>query len=130
MTNYNENAEQKLLEMVKEREQKDKKLLHIEIFVGILVSIILLACTFVASFVQMDAFWRIALMTTGLIPFVIGICFAIWIEQVAGFYECQHCHHKYVPSYRAVLFSVHIGRSRKMKCPNCGEKNYHKKVIR
>ncbi len=129
MTNYNENAEQKLLEMVKEREQKDKQLLRIEIFVGILVSIILLACVFVASFVRMDAFWRIVLMTAGFIPFVIGIGYAIWIEQVAGFYECQHCHHKYVPSYKAVLFSAHIGRSRKMKCPNCGDKNYHKKVI-
>ncbi len=129
MTNYNENVEQKLLEMVKEREQKDKRLLRIEIFVGILISIILLACVFVASFAQIDAFWRIVLMTAGFIPFVIGIGYAIWIEQVAGFYECQHCHHKYVPSYKAVLFSAHIGRSRKMKCPNCGDKNYHKKVI-
>lgn len=126
MTNYNENAEKKLLEIVKEREQKDKQLLHIEIFVGILV---LLACVFVASFVKMDTFWRIALMVAGFIPFVIGIGYAIWIEQVAGFYECQHCHHKYVPSYKAVLFSAHIGRSRKMKCLNCGDKNYHKKVI-
>ncbi len=129
MTNYNEKAEQQLLQIAKEKEQKDRQLLHVEIFIGILVTIILLACVFTASFVQMDVVWRIVLMVAGFIPFVIGIGYAIWIEQVAGFYECQHCHHKYVPSYKAVLFSAHIGRSRKMKCPNCGDKNYHKKVV-
>ncbi len=130
MTNYNEKAEKQLLQIVKEKEQKDKQLLNVEIFIGILVAIILLACVFIASFVQMDAVWRIVLIVAGFIPFVIGIGYAIWIEQVAGFYECQHCHHKYVPSYKAVLFSAHIGRRRKMKCPNCEDKNYHKKVIR
>ncbi len=130
MTNYNEKAEKQLLQIVKEKEQKDKQLLNVEILIGILVTIILLACVLIASFVQMDAVWRIVLIVAGFIPFVIGIGYAIWIEQVAGFYECQHCHHKYVPSYKAVLFSAHIGRSRKMKCPNCGDKNYHKKVIR
>ncbi len=112
MNNYDKKAEENLLEMAKEREKKDRQLLHIERFIGILVTIILLACVFVASFVQMDAVWRIVLMIAGFIPFVIGIGYAIKIEQVAGFYECQNCKHKYIPTYRQVLFAMHSGRTR------------------
>ncbi len=130
MTNYNEKAEQQLLEMAKEKEKKDKQLLHIEIFIGILVTIILLACVFTASFVRMDAVWRILLIVAGFIPFVIGCGFAIKIEQVAGFYECQNCKHKYVPTYSQVLFAMHSGRTRYMKCPECGKKSWCKKRIK
>lgn len=130
MTNYNEKAEQQLLEMAKEKEKKDKQLLRIEIFIGILVTIILLACVFVASFVQMDAVWRILLIVAGFIPFVIGIGYAIKIEQIAGYYECRNCGHKYIPTYSQVLFAMHSGRTRYMKCPKCAKKSWNKKRIK
>ncbi len=130
MTNYNEKAEQQLLEMAKEREKKDKQLLNIEIFIGILVTIILLACVFVASFVRMDAVWRIVLIVAGFIPFAIGIGYAIKIEQIAGYYECRNCGHKYVPTYAQVLFSMHSLRTRYMKCPKCAKKSWNKKRIK
>lgn len=130
MTNYNEKAEQQLLEMAKEKEKKDKQLLHIEIFIGILVTIILLACVFVASFVQMDAVWRILLIVAGFIPFVIGIGYAIKIEQIAGYYECRNCGYKYIPTYSQVLFAMHSGRTRYMKCPKCAKKSWNKKIIK
>ena len=38
MKEYNQKAEQQLLEMVKEREKKDKELLHIEVFIGVLAT--------------------------------------------------------------------------------------------
>ncbi len=130
MTNYNEKAEQQLLEMAKEKEQRDRELLHIEIFIGILVTIILLACVFVASFVRMDAVWRILLIVAGFIPFVIGIGYAIKIEQSAGYYECRNCGHKYIPTYSQVLFAMHSGRTRYMKCPKCAKKSWNKKRIK
>ncbi len=130
MTNYNEKAEQQLLEMAKEKENKDKQLLHIEIFIGILVTIILLACVFVASFVRMDAVWRILLIVAGVIPFAIGMGYAIRIEQVSGYYECRNCGHKYIPTYSQVLFAMHSGRTRYMKCPKCAKKSWNKKRIK
>ncbi len=130
MTNYNEKAEKQLLEMAKEKEQRDRELMHIEIFIGILVTIILLACIFVASFVRMDAVWRILLIVAGFIPFVIGIGYALRIEQIAGYYECRNCGHKYVPTYRQVLFSMHSLRTRYMKCPKCAKKSWCKKRVK
>ena len=129
MKEYNQKAEQQLMEMVKEREKKDKILLHIEVFIGVLASIILLSCVFVASFVELTAWIRIILIVAGFIPFLIGIAYAIRLEQIAGYYECGHCHHKYVPTYSQVFFAMHSGRTRYMKCPECGKKSWQKKVI-
>lgn len=129
MKEYNQKAEQQLMEMVKEREKKDKILLHIEVFIGVLASIILLSCVFVASFVELTAWIRIILIVAGFIPFLTGIAYAIRLEQIAGYYECGHCHHKYVPTYSQVFFAMHSGRIRYMKCPECGKKSWQKKVI-
>ena len=43
--------------------------------------------------------------------------------------ECPNCGERYVPSMKAVVMAPHIGRSRKMTCPHCGQKGYHKKVV-
>ena len=129
MKEYNKKTEELLLKMTQEKENNDKELLTMEIFIGILVSIILISCVFVASFVNMPNWLKIGLIIIGLIPFIIGVAYAIKIEQVAGYYECQNCHYKYVPKYKDVLLALHIGRNRKMKCLKCGNINYHKKVI-
>ena len=129
MDNYNKELENNLLEMIKQKEQADKRLLSLEIFVGVVVSVILFALVFVAAFVQMADWLRIVLIVIGFIPFAIGIAYAIRIEQTAGYYECAKCGHKYVPEYKSVFLAQHIGRTRKMKCPKCGEKSWQKKVI-
>ena len=129
MNNYNEKAEQNLLEMKREKEQSDKRLLSIEIVIGVLISIVFFALIFIASFVEMEDWLRITLIITGFIPFIIMIPFAIRIEQMAGYYECQECHHKYIPTYWSVLWAPHMGRTRHMRCPECGKKSWQKKVI-
>ncbi len=129
MKDNEKKLEENLLEMAKIKEVRDKELLSMEIFIGIIVSIIMLACVFVASFVNMQNWLRIGLIIIGLILFIIGVGYAIKIEQIAGYYECQNCHYKYVPNYKDVLLALHIGRKRKMKCPKCDNINYHKKVI-
>ena len=129
MENYSEKLEQSLLEMVKQKEEADKRLLSLEIFIGVLVSAILLSLVFVASYVQMEDWLRVLLIVIGFIPFIIGIAWAIRIEQKAGYYECGKCGHKYVPTYSNVLWAMHMMRTRYMKCPNCNKKSWQKKVI-
>lgn len=126
---YNKELENNLLEMVRQKEQADKRLLSLEIFVGVTVSIILFALVFVASFVQMADWLRIILIVIGIIPFSIGIAYAIRIEQTAGYYECQKCGHRYIPTYKSVLMAMHVNRTRYMRCPKCNEKSWQKKVI-
>lgn len=121
--------EEHLLEMTKAKEQRDKELLTIEIFIGIIVSVTMFTCIFIASFVQMENWLKIVLIIIGVVPFAVGINYAIRIEQVAGYYECNTCHYKYVPTYKSVLFAKHINRTRKMICPKCGKKTWQKKIL-
>ena len=129
MKDNEKKLEENLLEMIRIKEQRDRELLILETFIGVTVSIIMFLCIMIASFVQMDNWIRILLIVFGVIPFVIGICYAIRIEQIAGYYECSNCNYKYIPTYKSVLFSMHFNRTRKMKCPNCNKKSWHKKVI-
>lgn len=129
MKDNEKKLEENLLEMVKVKEQRDKELLVLEIFIGIFISIIMTACILTAALLNMQDWARIILIIIGIIPFAIGICYAIRIEQIAGYYECDNCHYKYVPTYKNVLFAMHINRTRKMKCPNCNKKAWQKKVI-
>lgn len=129
MRNNEKKLEENLLEMIKIKEKRDKELLILEIFIGVIVSIIMFLCIMIASFVQMEDWIRIVLIVFGIIPFAIGISYAIRIEQIAGYYECSNCNYKYIPTYKSVLFSMHVNRTRKMKCPNCNKKSWHKKVI-
>jgi DNA-directed RNA polymerase subunit RPC12/RpoP len=53
----------------------------------------------------------------------------IRIEQKAGYYVCEACGHKYIPSFKSTLFAMHIGRTRYLKCPKCGKTTWNKKVV-
>lgn len=129
MENYNVRAEQNLLEMKKQKEDADKRLLTMEIIIGALSTLILLVLVFVASFVEMKNWIRILLISFGFITFIIGVYNALKIEQTAGYYECAKCHYKYVPTYKSVFFAMHSGRTRYMRCPKCNEKSWNKKVL-
>ena len=129
MENYNKEMENRLIEMIKQKEENDKRLLTLEWVIGILSVIILLTPALVVAYVPMEEWLRVVVAFSGFIPGLVGIFYAVKIEQVAGYYECQHCKHKYVPTYKAVTFAPHMGRTRYMKCPECHKKSWQKKVI-
>ena len=129
MDNYNKELENNLLEIIKQKEQADKRLLSIEVFIGITAIIVLFALIFVAAFIQMETWLRVSLIVFGFILFLAGCFYALRIEQVAGYYECKHCKHRYVPTYKAVNMAMHMGRTRYMRCPQCEKKSWQKKVL-
>lgn len=130
MENYNKELENNLLEMVKEKEQADRRLLKMEVLIGILSCVVMFVPIFIGALVPIEKDWvRLIIILSGLIPGVIGFLVALKLEQVAGFYECQKCGHRYVPTYKAVNLAMHMGRTRYMQCPKCGEKSWQQKRI-
>lgn len=129
MDNYNEKAEELLIEMKKQKEEADKKMLQLEWVIGYMSSLTFLTLVFVASYVEMADWLKIILIVFGAISFAVGMGHGIRIEQTAGYYECAKCHHKYVPEYKSVFWAMHMGRTRYMKCPQCGQKSWNKKVL-
>ena len=130
MENYNKEMEKQLIEMIKEKEQKDKQLLTLEWVIGVLSVLVLLIPIIIAAYLPIEQEWvRLVIVFSGFIPCFAGFFFALKIEQVAGYYKCKHCGHTHVPDFKTVSSSMHMGRTRYIKCPECGKKSWQKKVI-
>ena len=129
MSNYDKIVEENLLEFKRREEDSAKKMLLLENVIGYMSTITFLIMIFVSLFAIENIILKIALMVVGMLIFIIGVGFAIKIEKDAGYYECQHCHNRYVPDYNSVLFSIHYGRIRYMKCPKCSKKTWNKKIL-
>ena len=129
LDNYNKELENNLLEMIKQKELSDKRLLSAEVLIGITATVILFALILLAAVVQMSNGLRITLIVLGFVLFLAGCFYALQIEQVAGYYICKECGHRYVPTYKAVAMAPHMGRTRYMRCPQCEKKSWQKKVL-
>ena len=129
MNNNEKKLEENLLEMTRLKEEKDRQLLRQEIYIGFISVMILLGGISIATLINMSDISRGIIIGISSILFLIGMFNALRIEQIAGYYECSNCHHKYVPTYKSVFLAQHINRTRKMKCPKCGKKTWQKKVL-
>ncbi len=129
MDNYNKELEKNLIEMIKEKELADRRLLIIEIVMGIVCLIPLLAAVILVFVISLEESTKTIIVLASLIPLLVATPFAIKIEQQAGYYVCEKCGHKYNPKYGNVFFAMHIGRTRYMRCLNCNKKSWHKKVL-
>ena len=129
MNDYNKQAELNLIEMKKQKEEADKRLLSAEIVIGVTGTISLVLLIMIAALINMETWLRILLIILGFVIFFVLCLFAVSIEQKTGYYECKNCHNKFVPNYKETLFAMHMGRTRYMKCPKCNEKSWQKKVI-
>lgn len=129
MKDYNEKNEELLLEMAKQKEEADKRLLRFEVIMGFICVMILLGLGVFASYVKLPEWQRVVLILIGVAPILVASPVMIRIEQTAGYYCCKECGHKYVPDFKSVFYAAHMGRTRKMRCPRCGKKSWQKKVI-
>ena len=60
-----------------------------------------------------------------------GACILPYVFELEelGYYECGNCGHKHQPKLKEVMFAHHVGRTRYLTCPKCGQKSWNKKVI-
>ncbi len=130
MENYQEKTDEMLIQMIKEKEERDRMLLKAELIIGIICILPLLPASIFAAYNEGLTEWiRAAIVFASIIPFLIAVPFLIKIEQKAGYYKCAECGHRYVPTFKSVLWAPHMGLTRKMTCPKCGKKSWQKKVL-
>ena len=130
MKDNEKKLEENLLEVAKLKEENDKRLLHLEFVIGVLSVIIFLTFTMMSAYLEIDTYLRVIFLIFGTLVLVVCALYAVRLEQIAGYYECSCCHHKYVPTYKSVNLAMHMGRTRYMKCPKCGKKSWQKKVLK
>lgn len=71
----------------------------------------------VVSFVYMPLWAKILIGVGGFVQLITAALISFRIEQKAGYYECQHCHHKYIPTYAQSNLAMHIGRKKIYEMP-------------
>ena len=130
MENYKKTSDALLLEMKKQEESSNKRILHLEKLLITMTIVVSLTMIFVGCYLmKAHLALGIALLAFGA-AVVFATCFVgVRIEHDTGYYECPVCKKRYVPTMKAVVMALHSGTSRKMKCPCCGNKSYHKKVL-
>lgn len=130
MKNNDRKLEENLLALAKEKEQKDKQLLALEWVLGGIGVAIFFALLFMAiPIIETNFALATTMFIVGFILFMIAMFFSLRIEQIAGYYKCAECGHKYVPTFKAVFLAMHMGRTRHLRCPKCGKKSWQKKVL-
>ncbi len=130
MKDYNKKTEELLVEMSRQEEIKNKRLLvDMYVLTGttivFYIAITLLACFTLEKGPVLGSIICISTIVT------VFVCFyGFKLEVDAGYYECKKCHHRYVPSnYFSVLLAPHMNTTRYMKCPKCNKKSWSKKVM-
>lgn len=126
---YKLDAEKNIVALKKNQEKSAKFVLNLEIVIGILSVSLLFTLVGIASYVEMPTYLRIILIAVGFIQFLPIAHLLIIIEKDVGYYECEHCHHKHIPTMKQMYTTMHMGRTRYMVCPECKKKSWQKKVI-
>lgn len=129
MKNNEKKLEENLIEVAKQKEEKDKQLLNLEVLIGVISTCSWLLLLAIVKFIKIDESVKLLIIIPSTIFYIAIIFVLLMIEQIAGYYECKYCHHKYIPSYFKMLFALHFGRTRYLKCPKCNKKSWNKKSI-
>ena len=127
------NEKEKLLKLQQEKEQSDKRLLVSEIVLGAITTIsflIILSASLYAIHKLKFYVFPIIMIVIGCVILLTGVFFCLYIEQKTGYYVCKKCNHKYIPTFKQVSFSMHVGRIRYMKCPHCNKRSWQKKTLK
>lgn len=109
MNEYNEKTDSKLAAINKQKDELDRTLLKMEVWLGIASVAMFIALAYIAYYMQMQEQARILIITISTIFLVIVASFMLKIEQIAGYYKCKNCEHRYVPKYSKLFLAMHIG---------------------
>ena len=113
-----------------QEEETNKKMLRHEVVIGLIGTIAFVAFVLIAALIPDVKLWiRLIIIIFGAVLFAVSMYYAIKIEREVGYYECPDCGHRYVPGMAAFINAPHMGITRKMKCPQCGRRNWQKKVL-
>ena len=129
MKDYDKKIEELLIEMARQEEEKNKKLMTSMWTILIISSIFYIAIILLAvnTLEKGEILGTIICASTTI--FVISGFIALKYEVDAGYYECKNCKHKFVPTFVQALLAPHMSTTRYMKCPKCNKRIMAKKVM-
>lgn len=129
MKEYNKKTEELLIELAKQDELKNKKLMMSMWSILITSTIFYFAIILLAVLTLEEGLELGIIITISTIIYIVSGLISLKFEVDAGYYECKNCKNKFVPTYKEVMMSTHFGTTRHLKCPNCNKRTMAKKVL-
>ena len=129
MKDYEKKTEDLLLEMAKQEEVKNKKLLA-DMWVIMITALLFYAgiITIAATTLEQGPVLEIIICASTALLVIVAF-YGFKLEVEAGYYECNKCHHKHMPNYFVAMICPHINLTRLLKCPKCHKWSWSKKVM-
>ena len=129
MKKYDKKLEENLLDMAKKEESSNKMLLLSMYVILIVSAIFYFGILFITGLFVYDENTQLIIILVSTVVFLLSAFVGLKFEVSAGYYKCKNCNHKFVPTYNQVLWAMHIGTTRYLKCPKCNKKSWSKKVM-
>ena len=129
MKEYDKKAEELLLELAKQDELKNRKLMTSMWTILIVSAIFYVGILLLAVNTLEEGILLGTIICVSTIIFLIAGFISLKFEVDAGYYECKKCHHKFIPTYKSALFAMHMSTTRYLKCPKCHKRSWAKKVM-
>ena len=129
MKDYKEKNEELLLELARQDENKNRKILNITIIASILAVVSYIAVIIMSSLAFGEGLKFGIIMVVSTLIFLSSMFIIFKYEIEAGYHECKKCNHKFVPTYMQAMMAPHMGYTRYLKCPKCNKRSWAKKVM-
>lgn len=126
---YDKKSEELLLKLAKQEELKNTQLIIAMWSIMITNGLFYAFTVFLSISLLEEGITLGIIICVSTLLFLIAGFISLKFEVDAGYYECKICCHKFAPAYKDVLFAMHIGTIRYLKCPNCKKRSWSKKVM-
>ncbi len=125
---YQQNAEENILKLIKEKNEAKFRLILevIVIFLTLLASVSLIM---VAGLSELEIGYRIVLTVIAIVVMVGGIGVAAALEMRQAVFECKKCGKRFVPTKAAYIMGMHTVTRRHLRCPHCNVKSWCKRCL-
>jgi len=129
MKDMNKKTDELLVELARQDELKNKKLMtNMWVLLGT-SAIFYIGIIYLAIYTLKEGPLLGTIVGVSTAVFVIVAFYALKLEVDAGYYKCNNCGHRFIPTYWAALWAPHIHTTRYLKCPECSTRSWAKKVM-
>lgn len=119
-TNYQEKAEENLMDLMKENAENKKHML-LSAICGSITVIAVCSLVMIASYLELPTAVRVLLLVLAFATAVAGIGAAAVLDVKAGYYVCPACGAAFVPTLGEYVKGYHTLTRRRLTCPACGK---------
>ena len=129
MKDMNKKTDELLVELARQDELKNKKLMtNMWVLLGT-SAIFYIGIIYLAIYTLKEGPLLGTIVGVSTAVFVIVAFYALKLEVDAGYYKCNNCGHRFIPTYWAALWAPHFHTTRYLKCPECSTRSWAKKVM-